>query len=161
VWLTVVDAEQYSTRLMVVQGDFESLSLAVYGTVVAEAPSLDTPYEPQPLPTFEPVPLSRVLDPANSDDPAALSRALLDLVPDSPALDDVIPRTLRQRPGPNGHLADRDVNMASGNALQDMFDKTMAGAAIDDIDDGLAHELSRPAALGVRERIRSKLLSCG
>lgn len=79
-----------STRLMIVKGAFESVSMAIYGDVVNELPPPKSTYERRPLPTLDPIPLSPALDPANARDPTALARQLLDLIPDAPSLPLVI-----------------------------------------------------------------------
>lgn len=79
-------AAEYATRLMIVRGNYEYVSLAIYGEIMAELPSPPTTYEPRPLPTLEPIPLTRALDPSNSLDPSALARQLLSLIPDAPPL---------------------------------------------------------------------------
>ena len=71
---------------MIVKGAFESVSMAIYGDVVNELPPPKTTYEPRPLPTLDPIPLSPALDPANARDPTTLSRQLLYLIPDAPPL---------------------------------------------------------------------------
>ncbi|KAH9938022.1 uncharacterized protein B0H18DRAFT_1080825 [Fomitopsis serialis] len=77
---------EYATRLIIVRGNFERVSMAIYGDVMSELPPPPTTYEPKPLPTFEPVQISRALDPSNSLDPSALARELLNLIPDAPPL---------------------------------------------------------------------------
>ncbi|PCH40888.1 hypothetical protein WOLCODRAFT_131584 [Wolfiporia cocos MD-104 SS10] len=83
---TVPMGTDYATRLMVVRGSYECVSMAIYGEVMSELPPPPTTYEPKALPTIEPIPLSRALDPANSLDPSRLARQLLDLIPDAPPL---------------------------------------------------------------------------
>ena len=77
---------QNATRLIIVKGDFARVSMAIYGDVMSELPPPPTTYEPKPLPTFEPVQISRVLDPSSSLDPSALAQELLNLIPDAPPL---------------------------------------------------------------------------
>ncbi|KAH9833677.1 uncharacterized protein C8Q71DRAFT_712127 [Rhodofomes roseus] len=77
---------EYATRLIIVRGNFERVSMAIYGDVMSELPPPPTTYEPKPLPTFEPTQISRALDPSNSLDPSALARELLNLIPDAPPL---------------------------------------------------------------------------
>ncbi|CDO69568.1 hypothetical protein BN946_scf184759.g8 [Trametes cinnabarina] len=82
----------HATRLMIVKGDFESVSMAIYGDVVADshaAPQTLT-YEPRALSSITPAPLPPVLDPANTRDPSQLARQLLKLIPDAPELELVI-----------------------------------------------------------------------
>ncbi|KAI9064886.1 hypothetical protein FKP32DRAFT_1675270 [Trametes sanguinea] len=77
----------HATRLMIVKGDFESVSMAIYGDVVTESQAAPSSYEPRPLPTVTPAPLPAVLDPANARDPSQLARQLLKLIPDAPELE--------------------------------------------------------------------------
>ncbi|KAK2465996.1 hypothetical protein APHAL10511_001637 [Amanita phalloides] len=86
---TVDMGAEYATRLMIVKGEFQRLSLAVYGDIVSE-PCPVPVYEPKPLPVLEHAPLSKTVDPANSLDPSDLARKLLQLIPDSPSLSLVI-----------------------------------------------------------------------
>ncbi|EKM59767.1 uncharacterized protein PHACADRAFT_170376 [Phanerochaete carnosa HHB-10118-sp] len=81
---------ELSTRLMIVKGAFESVSMAIYGDVVNELPPPKTTYEPRSLPTLDMIPLSPALDPANARDPTTLACQLLDLIPDAPSLPLVI-----------------------------------------------------------------------
>ncbi|KAK7062154.1 hypothetical protein R3P38DRAFT_2833730 [Favolaschia claudopus] len=77
---------EYATRLMILKGEFDSISIAIYGEIVSEAPSEIPPYEPKPLPAVNARPLSRAVDPASMLDPAHLAKQLLSLIPDSPPL---------------------------------------------------------------------------
>lgn len=72
---------------MIVRGEFESLSMAIYGDVVTEMPIVPNVYEPKPLPSVDSPTLPASLDPANARDPTQLARALLKLIPDSPSLE--------------------------------------------------------------------------
>lgn len=82
---------------MIIKGDFQKLSLAVYGSVVTE--TTPTPaYDAKPLSAPEPVPLTKAVDPANSSDPLALARKLLLLIPGSPSLSLVIRLMLCLKP---------------------------------------------------------------
>ncbi|KAK0461707.1 uncharacterized protein EV420DRAFT_1266438 [Desarmillaria tabescens] len=87
---TVDMGTEYSTRLMIVKGKFQVLSLAVYGEIVSEIPPAAETYEPAPLPLLSSAPLPKSVDPANAADPTQLAKALLMLVPDSPPLHLVI-----------------------------------------------------------------------
>jgi hypothetical protein len=71
---------------MIVKGEFECVSIAIYGDVVSELPPPSTTYEPKQMSLPEPVPLTRALDPSNSSDPTWLAKELLKLIPDSPPL---------------------------------------------------------------------------
>lgn len=77
---------QYATRFVIFQGAFQSVSLAIYGDLVTEQPTLPLTYHPNPLPVIEHTPLTGSLDPANAKDPTLLARQLLELTPDSPPL---------------------------------------------------------------------------
>ncbi|KAJ7126453.1 hypothetical protein C8R43DRAFT_1211992 [Mycena crocata] len=77
---------EYTTRLMIVKGAFQSLSIAVFGEILSEGPPEIAPYEPKPLPSVEPRPLSRAVDPSSMSDPTRLANQLLSLIPDSPPL---------------------------------------------------------------------------
>jgi hypothetical protein len=71
---------------MIVQGNFESVSMAIYGDVATEpSPSYSTYYSKQ-TPTLDDVPLSEHLDPSNANDPTLLAKQLLALIPDRPPL---------------------------------------------------------------------------
>ncbi|KAK0190531.1 hypothetical protein F5146DRAFT_1121051 [Armillaria mellea] len=87
---TVDMGTEYSTRLMIIKGKFQVLSLAVYGEIVSEIPPVPDTYEPTPLPSLPSALLPKSVDPANAADPTQLARALLMLIPDSPPLHLVI-----------------------------------------------------------------------
>ncbi|KAF8559444.1 hypothetical protein OG21DRAFT_1503348 [Imleria badia] len=80
----------FGTRLMIVRGDFESVSMAIYGEVVTDATAFATSYTPDLLQLPDPVPMSPALDLANASDPTCLARKLLTLIPDAPSLNLVI-----------------------------------------------------------------------
>ncbi len=75
---------------MIVKGEFTSLSMVIYGDVLSEFPSHPSVYTPKVHPSFEPVAVSRALDPSNAHDPTLLARQLLSLIPDAPPLPLVI-----------------------------------------------------------------------
>ncbi|KAI6034597.1 hypothetical protein BKA83DRAFT_4192223 [Pisolithus microcarpus] len=80
----------FATRLMIVRGDFEVVSMAIYGEPVSEVIPVITAYEALQLPVTEPTPVSPALDIARSPDPTLLARQLLSLIPDAPPLNLVI-----------------------------------------------------------------------
>lgn len=83
---------QLSTRLMIIRGDFDSLSLAVYGNLVSEssnAPVVSSPF-PQALEALKPIPHNPPLDPANSNNPTFLAKELLSQILRAPRLADVV-----------------------------------------------------------------------
>ncbi|KAG1719166.1 hypothetical protein EDB19DRAFT_1837022, partial [Suillus lakei] len=65
-------------------------SMAIYGDVVSDTPPKPSIYTPLPLPTHSSVPLVPALDAAKSNDPTALARNLLALIPNAPSLSLVI-----------------------------------------------------------------------
>ncbi|KAL5530102.1 hypothetical protein ACEPAF_6359 [Sanghuangporus sanghuang] len=74
---------EFATRLMIVRGKFEKLSLAIYGDIVSESlDSLQT-YKPRQLPQVLYSSLPPSLDPANSMNPTALAQSLLTLIPEA------------------------------------------------------------------------------
>lgn len=75
---------------MIVRGDFESVSMAIYGEVVTDAVAPVTSYTPGLPQLPEPVSISPALDLANASDPTCLARQLLALIPDPPSLNLVI-----------------------------------------------------------------------
>ncbi|KAI6040458.1 hypothetical protein EDC04DRAFT_2894185 [Pisolithus marmoratus] len=81
---------RFATRLMIVRGDFETVSMAIYGEPVSEVPSAVTSYEARQLPVIESTSLSPALDLARSSDSTRLARQLLSLIPDAPSLNLVI-----------------------------------------------------------------------
>ncbi|KAG7447529.1 uncharacterized protein BT62DRAFT_892072 [Guyanagaster necrorhizus] len=95
---TVDMGTEYSTRLMIVKGKFQVLSLAVYGKIVSEIPPAPETYEPAPLPSPSSAPIPMSVDPANAADPTQLAKALLMLVPDSPPLHLVVRLTFCLKP---------------------------------------------------------------
>ena len=81
---------QYATRLMIVRGSFESVSMAIYGDIVSDVAPAATLYEQRPLPSVSPLPLPPALDPANMLDPSQVARMLLKVIPDAPEFELVI-----------------------------------------------------------------------
>ncbi|KAJ7044806.1 hypothetical protein C8F04DRAFT_1069583 [Mycena alexandri] len=77
---------EYATRLMIVKGVFQSVSIAIYGETISEPAPEPTSYEPRPIPVVEPRPLSKAVDPASMLDPTHLAKQLLTLIPGSPPL---------------------------------------------------------------------------
>lgn len=77
---------QFATRLMIVRGKFEKLSLAIYGDIISEPLPPLSSYEVTPLPVVSYNALPPALDPGNSTNPTDLALSLLSLIPDSPGL---------------------------------------------------------------------------
>ncbi|EIW76295.1 hypothetical protein CONPUDRAFT_158322 [Coniophora puteana RWD-64-598 SS2] len=86
----IVNMSNFATRLMIVRGSFETVSMAIYGNLVIDdalqLPPQSAASSSTIFPT-KPIPLAAALDPANADDPTALARALLQLIPGSPSLE--------------------------------------------------------------------------
>jgi hypothetical protein len=74
---------------MIVCGDFETLSMAMHADVVPDTPP-KSPLTPLSLPTRSSVSFMPALDAAKSEDPTALARNLLALIPNAPSLSLVI-----------------------------------------------------------------------
>ncbi|KAG5652096.1 hypothetical protein H0H81_006316 [Sphagnurus paluster] len=87
---TVDMGSDYATRLMILKGKFDVLSMAIYGEIVADTPSPTQNYEAKPLPPIEHTTLSKAVDPSISSDPTTLAKRLLDLIPNSPPLSLVV-----------------------------------------------------------------------
>ncbi|KAJ3800389.1 hypothetical protein GGU11DRAFT_412344 [Lentinula aff. detonsa] len=83
---TVDLGTEYATRLMIVKGQFDALSLAIYGEVVSE--SIIPPLSAEEIASsvsksilsMETRTISASIDPANSSDPTFLARNLLSLL---------------------------------------------------------------------------------
>ena len=75
---------------MIVRGDFECASVAIYGELVTDAVASETSYAPGELQLPEPVSISPAFDLARTSDPTCLARQLLALIPDVPSLNLVI-----------------------------------------------------------------------
>ncbi|KIK67662.1 hypothetical protein GYMLUDRAFT_237881 [Collybiopsis luxurians FD-317 M1] len=89
---TVDLGTEYGTRLMIVKGQFDALSLAIYGQVVSESSDASQSVEGiansalNPVPSVETRTLPSSINPANSADPTFLARNLLSLLDDPPPL---------------------------------------------------------------------------
>ncbi|THH33535.1 hypothetical protein EUX98_g698 [Antrodiella citrinella] len=83
-------SKEHATRLMIVKGAFESVSMAIYGEVASETPSSPPTYTPKTYASVDPVPTPRALDPSNANDPTQLARQLLSLIPDAPPLELIV-----------------------------------------------------------------------
>ncbi|KAF8969383.1 hypothetical protein BDZ97DRAFT_1653935 [Flammula alnicola] len=82
---TVDMGPEYATRLIIFRGDFEVISVAIYGEVVTEIPEVSG-YETKPLPAPTSMTLSPSVDLASSTNPTLLAENLLSLLPTSPPL---------------------------------------------------------------------------
>lgn len=72
---------------MIFKGEFESVSLAIYGDIATDTPlPSTTAYEAGQTQVPDSMPLTRSLDPSNSAEPTWLANELLALIPDPPSL---------------------------------------------------------------------------
>ena len=78
------NCRQWATRLLILRGNFEKLTLAVYGVTVPEVAPTASTYEPSLLPTIQTTELIDALNPALHHDPTATALSLLRLIPDAP-----------------------------------------------------------------------------
>ncbi|GJJ07278.1 hypothetical protein Clacol_001478 [Clathrus columnatus] len=78
----------YATRLLILQGDFTSVTIAVYGDLAVEmsADELMTGEHVTPSISVGEVSLPTILDPINLSDPTLLPMKLLELTPNPPPL---------------------------------------------------------------------------
>ncbi|KAI0340752.1 hypothetical protein BDW22DRAFT_1359560 [Trametopsis cervina] len=88
-----------ATRLMVVKGPFQSVSMAIYGDVVSEKPSVPSTYEPKHLASLDPIPLHSSLDTSTFLDPTKVAKQLLQLIPEAPPLHLVVRLMFCLKPG--------------------------------------------------------------
>ncbi|EJD01547.1 uncharacterized protein FOMMEDRAFT_90409 [Fomitiporia mediterranea MF3/22] len=75
------DNAEFSTRLMIVRGNFQKLSLAIYGEIVSDEQSSPQSYVPKQVPQISYSTLPPALDPANNSNPTELAQSLLTLIP--------------------------------------------------------------------------------
>ena len=83
--LNFLNLSQHATRLVIIQGQYEYLSMAVFGDVIADVQKV-WEHEPRPIPALNSVSLPKTVDPSNSSEPTMLAQQLLSLLPDSPPL---------------------------------------------------------------------------
>lgn len=150
---------QYATRLMIVKGAFQSISLAIYGETVSESPSEPAPYEPKPLPAVDPRPLSKAVDPASMLDPTRLANQLLSLIPDSPPLALVIRLMFCLKPSnEDWDLPDFPYLHADLDAESEVFDlETALSCTAKPVRDDISYDALSAFAMKVAESIGSKV----
>ena len=83
--MNLLDLSQHATRLVIIQGQYEYLSMAVFGDVIADVQKVGE-YEPRPIPALNSVSLPKSVDPSNSNEPTMIAQQLISLLPDSPPL---------------------------------------------------------------------------
>ncbi|KAJ3516816.1 hypothetical protein NLJ89_g881 [Agrocybe chaxingu] len=76
---------EYATRLVIFQGGFQVISMAIYGERVTELEEV-ADYEPKPLPSSSHISLPSALDVTNSAKPVSLVHQILSLLPSPPPL---------------------------------------------------------------------------
>ncbi|KAF8528781.1 hypothetical protein BU17DRAFT_79936 [Hysterangium stoloniferum] len=76
----------FVTRLMVIQGDFTMVTLAIFGDAVSEPPMDSLPDTSAHLPAVSHRRPSSSLDPANAIESSIMSQSLLALIPNAPSL---------------------------------------------------------------------------
>ena len=77
---------QHATRLVIIQGQYEYLSMAIFGDVIADIQKVQE-YEARPsIPTLNSISLPKSVDPSNSTEPTMIAQQLISLLPDSPPL---------------------------------------------------------------------------
>ncbi|EMD40406.1 hypothetical protein CERSUDRAFT_130228 [Gelatoporia subvermispora B] len=149
---------EYGTRLMIVKGDFQCVSMAIYGEILQEPRAGPSTYEPRALPSVEPIPLPRSLDPANMRDPSSIARELLKLIPNAPPLPLVIRLMLSLKPSNEDwdlpdfpYLHPNLEGDLSGLDLEKAFRLTMRP-----VSDDIMHEPLQRFAEAVSRSLRSK-----
>jgi hypothetical protein len=80
-----LDLSQHATRLVIIQGQYEYLSMAVFGDVIADVQKVRG-CEPRPIPALNSVSIPKSVDPSNSTEPTMIAQQLISLLPDSPPL---------------------------------------------------------------------------
>ena len=71
--------------MVIIQGQYEYLSMAVFGDVIADVQKVRG-YEPRPIPALNSVSIPKSVDPSNSSEPTMIAQNLISLLPDSPPL---------------------------------------------------------------------------
>ncbi|KDQ08831.1 hypothetical protein BOTBODRAFT_37524 [Botryobasidium botryosum FD-172 SS1] len=87
--------QDISSRLLIVKGSFNTLSIAVYGEYAPQTPTdaAGPPsYSPKLIQVIEHQPLSSVLDIASTQNPASLARQVLASWPGAPSLSEITRR---------------------------------------------------------------------
>jgi hypothetical protein len=83
---------------MIIKGNFQNVSIAIYGELVSEVVSSPHVYEPRSISLKGKTPLSPSVDPSNAADPTLLAKQLLSLISDAPPLPLVIRLMLCLKP---------------------------------------------------------------
>lgn len=158
---------EFATRLMIVRGDFETVSMAIYGDVVSETPPKSITYSPLSLPTHSSIPLVPALDAAKSNDPTALARNLLALIPDAPSLFLVIRLMFcLKQPNDDWELPEfphlySDLNKEEMDIDLDTAFRCLSRPVVDDISSEQLHRFARKVseAVGPRDDAQSYLIA--
>jgi hypothetical protein len=144
---------------MIVRGDFETVSMAIYGDVVSDTPPKSTTYSPISLPTHSSVPLVPALDAAKSNDPTALARSLLALIPNAPSLSLVIRLMFcLKQPNDDWELPEfphlySDLNEEEMDIDLDTAFRCLSRPVVDDVSSEQLHRFARKVAEAVGPRV--------
>ncbi|KAG1881402.1 hypothetical protein C8R48DRAFT_1862 [Suillus tomentosus] len=158
---------EFATRLMIVRGDFETVSMAIYGDVVSDSPPKSTTYSPLSLPTHPSVPLVPALDAAKSNDPTALARNLLALIPNAPSLSLIIRLMFcLKQPNDDWELPEfphlySDLNEEEMDIDLDTAFRSLSRPVMDDIPSEQLHRFAKKVseAVGPRDNAQSYLIA--
>ncbi|KAG2343653.1 hypothetical protein BDR05DRAFT_1059541 [Suillus weaverae] len=164
---TVNMGSEFATRLMIVRGDFETVSMAIYGDVVSDTSLKSTTYSPIPLPTHSSVPLVPALDAAKSNDPTALARNLLALIPNAPSLSLVIRLMFcLKQPNDDWELPEfphlySDLSEEEMDIDLDTAFRCLSRPVVDDISSEQLHHFAKKVseAVGPRDDAQSYLIA--
>lgn len=158
---------EFATRLMIVRGDFETVSMAIYGDVVSDTPPKSTTYSPFSFPTNSSIPLVPALDAAKSSDPAALARNLLALIPNAPSLSLVIRLMFcLKQPNDDWELPEfphlySDLNEEEMDIDLDTAFRCLSRPVVDDVSSEQLHRFAKKVseAVGPRDDAQSYLIA--
>ncbi|KAG2128995.1 hypothetical protein DEU56DRAFT_902989 [Suillus clintonianus] len=158
---------EFATRLMIVRGDFETVSMAIYGDVVSDIPPNPNTYSPLSLPTHLSVPLVPALDAAKSNDPTALARNLLALIPNAPCLSLVIRLMFcLKQPNDDWELPEfphlySDLNEEEMDIDLDTAFRSLSRPVVDDISSEQLHCFAKKVsdAIGPRDDAQTDLIA--
>lgn len=144
---------------MIVKGAFQSISMAIYGDVVAELPPPPTTYEPKPIPAIDPVPLHSSLDPASFRDPTKLANQLLQLIPDAPPLPLVIRLMFCLKPAnddwdlPDFPYVYSDLDEFSDGSEIELASSLTSRPVVDDAPNAALHSFAQKVALSLGPKV--------
>ncbi|KAH8830986.1 hypothetical protein DL96DRAFT_1787181, partial [Flagelloscypha sp. PMI_526] len=133
---------QYATRLLIIHGNFDKLSLAIYGEVVSAALEDTSPLTTNGVSSLDARPLPPSLDVANHSDPTTLAKQLLETLTDPPPLHLILQLVFCLKPD----MDDWD----KPNFPYLFFDLT---TPVEKLDDLAQIEPARPVDINVSEEV--------